>query len=436
MHYINSAPGLLTYKGKCMNELIQSETMEYPYSLFQVCGLELEYMIVDASTLDVMPVCDRLLAGISGETANEVYPDGMTGVTAWSNELALHVLEFKTVNPVKSLKGLSSIFQSQVNRASAMLESYGAILMPTAMHPWMNPDREFRIWPHGSREIYNRFDSIFGCKGHGWSNLQSVHINLPFADNNEFIKLHNAIRILIPVMNGLTASSPFAGGEFTGYSDYRMEAYRTNSAKIPAITGCVIPEITDGIAQYRETVLEKIYSDLRTHDPGGIISHEWVNARGCIPRFERGSIEIRTLDIQECPAADIACAELIIAAAEWIVAGKAADPEKYNSISTERLYVILLDTIKYGESSVIRDNEFLSLFGISESCTVSEFWKFMSERLYAGRKISPELENIFMYGSLSSRILAASGKKPGRKKLSDVYSGLCRCLKDGKQFIP
>lgn len=419
-----------------MNELIQSETMEFPYSLFQVCGLELEYMIVDASTLDVMPVCDRLLAGIAGETANEVYPDGETGIISWSNELALHVLEFKTVNPARSLDGLSAIFQSQVKRASAMLEPYGAILMPTAMHPWMDPDREFRIWPHGSREIYNRFDSIFGCKGHGWSNLQSVHINLPFADNEQFIKLHNAIRVLIPVMSGLTASSPFAEGTSTGFNDYRMEVYRTNSAKIPSITGLVVPDPAAGISDYRQRVLGTIYSDLAPHDPEKIISHEWVNARGCIPRFERGSIEIRTLDIQECPAADIACAELIIAAAEWVVAVRAAETGKYDSISTESLYVILLDTIKQGDSSVIRDNDYLSLFGISESCTVSEFWKYMADELYAGKKISPELENIFMLGNLSSRIITAAGNEPGRKKLSDVYSRLCRCLKDGKQFIP
>jgi gamma-glutamyl:cysteine ligase YbdK (ATP-grasp superfamily) len=419
-----------------MNELIQPETEKYPYSLFQVYGLELEYMIVDESSLDVMPVCDRVLSEIAGETVNEAYPDGENGIIAWSNELALHVLEFKTVNPVQSLREVAGVFQSHVKRASGLLNPYGAVLMPTAMHPWMDPDREFRIWPHGSREIYNRFDSIFGCKGHGWSNLQSVHINLPFADNDEFIKLHNAIRILIPVMNGLTASSPFAGGEFTGYSDYRMEVYRTNSAKIPSITGMVVPEPAKGIDDYKQTVLGTIYSDLLTHDPGRIISHEWVNARGCIPRFERGSIEIRTLDIQESPAADIACAELIIAAAEWIVAGNTEDRGKFNGISTERLYMILLDTIKYGESSVIRDNEFLSLFGISENCTVSEFWKFMAERLYAGLKIAPELENIFMYGNLSSRILTAAGKEPCRKKLSDVYRELCRCLKDGKQFIP
>lgn len=420
-----------------MNELAQSETELFPYSLFDVYGIELEYMIVDALTLNVKPVCDRLLADISGKTANEVFPDGESGTAAWSNELALHVLEFKTISPVPSPAGLDKVFQSQVNRASALLERYDAILMPTAMHPWMIPDNEFHIWPHGSREIYNRFDSIFGCKGHGWSNLQSMHINLPFMNSEEFTKLHNAIRILIPVMSGLTASSPFAEGFFTGCNDYRMEVYRKNSSRIPSITGLVVPEPAAGISEYNSTVLSKIYSDLSPYDPDKIISHEWVNARGCIPRFERGSIEIRTLDIQECPAADLACADLFITSIKALVNGEfipAADQVKF---STEELHTILLDTIKYGDRSVIRDMEYLSLFGINERCTVLEFWKHVAVKLHMSETAAyKELDAIFKHGNLSSRIVGATGNNPDREKLFDVYKELCLCLKSGKQFIP
>ena len=39
----------------------------------------------------------------------------------------------------------------------------------------------------------------FDCKGHGWSNVQSTHINLPFYDDKEFEKLHAAIRVIYTV---------------------------------------------------------------------------------------------------------------------------------------------------------------------------------------------------------------------------------------------
>ena len=60
------------------------------------------------------------------------------------------------------------------------------------------------------------FDRIFSCQGHGWANLQSMHINLPFADDAEFGRLHAAIRFLLPLLPGLTASSPVMDGAVTG----------------------------------------------------------------------------------------------------------------------------------------------------------------------------------------------------------------------------
>ena len=76
----------------------------------------------------------------------------------------------------------------------------------------MNPLTETVIWPHDNNEIYSLYDKIFDCRGHGWSNLQSVHINLPFKDELEFRKLHSAIRLLLPIIPALSASSPFADG--------------------------------------------------------------------------------------------------------------------------------------------------------------------------------------------------------------------------------
>jgi len=418
-----------------MNEKVHPAVDGYPYSLFQVCGIELEYMIVDSSTLDVKPLCDLLLAETAGEITNEVMPDGPSGIAAWSNELALHVLEFKTAEPVRSLKDVQGLFHGQVKRASSMLEKMGARLMPSAMHPWMVPDSEFRIWPHGSREIYNTFDSVFGCKGHGWSNLQSMHINLPFKDSDEFTALHNAIRLLIPVMNGLTASSPFAEGRHTCFHNYRMEVYRTNSALIPSITGLVVPDATEGIEHYSTTVLERIYSDLSPHDPEKIISHEWVNARGCIPRFDRGAIEIRTIDIQECPSADIACADLFISAIKHLVEGKFIPPVDIKNFSTEKLYRIFLDTIRNGSGSMITERDYTAIFGIAGSCTVCELWQAIAEKVMPRDSESIKaLDHIFRYGSLSSRILKKTGPDPERGILAAVYRELCECLLTNSQY--
>ena len=84
------------------------------------------------------------------------------------------------------LSDVPGAFAAGVARVNELLAPHGARLMPGAAHPWMNPDTETRLWPHDDDTIYRAYDRIFDCRGHGWSNLQSMHVNLPFADDDEF----------------------------------------------------------------------------------------------------------------------------------------------------------------------------------------------------------------------------------------------------------
>src|SRR4029078_8648779 len=93
-----------------------------------------------------------------------------------------------------------------------------------------------------NNEVYAIYNNIFDCTGHGWSNLQSTHLNLPFADPLECSKLHAAIRMVLPLLPALCASSPILGGKYSGYLDTRLTYYKTNQSRIPSITGQVIPE--------------------------------------------------------------------------------------------------------------------------------------------------------------------------------------------------
>lgn len=409
---------------------------EYRFGLFEKTGIELEYMIVHRDTLNVFPVCDKILFEISGSFSNDAIPDGPDGAVAWSNELALHVIELKTLHPTDSIGNLSPLFQREISRVLDILEPLNGILMPTAMHPWMNPEQEFKIWPHGDKDIYETFDSIFSCKGHGWSNLQSMHINLPFKNNEEFYKLHGAIRFILPLITALTASSPIIEGEFSGLLDTRMNVYRTNCAKIPSLTAQIIPEPVEGIDDYYNKILKRIYKDLAPFPGSNIISEEWVNARGAIARFDRGSIEIRTADIQECPGADLACAELIIETLKALVYGNYAPISELNKIDTTELYDMLMGTIKDGENSIINNSRYLEILNIpGTSRTASEILSHLFENHIPDS--SPHrktLNHILTNGSLSTRIRRKTGANPDRNKISSVYRELCFSLEHGKLF--
>ena len=270
--------------------------------LLEAWGVEIEYVIADAESLDVRPICDRLLERVAGAPVAEVE----RGTIAWSNELTLHVLELKTNGPAPALEGLAAAFQESVADANRHLADLGARLLPGGMHPWMDPGSETRLWPHEYNEVYRTFDRIFGCSGHGWANLQSTHLNLPFSGDEEFGRLHAAVRLVLPLVPAFAASSPFVEGRRGPALDTRLAMYRGNARRVPSVTGSVVPEAVFSRAEYERVVLGRIYGDLAELDPEGVLRHEWVNARGAIARFDRGTVEVRLIDAQECPSADLA----------------------------------------------------------------------------------------------------------------------------------
>lgn len=404
--------------------------------LFQGYGVELEYMIVDAESLDVRPIADQLLAAEAGSIVSDVE----LGPVAWSNELVLHVIELKTNGPAKSLHGLAAQFQESVARINAHLRPLGARLMPSAMHPWMDPARETKLWPHDYNAVYEAFDRIFGCQGHGWSNLQSVHLNLPFASDEEFARLHAAIRIVLPILPALSASSPIADGQVKGPLDYRLEAYRTNSARIPSITAHVVPEPVFSEADYDREIFQRIFADIAPHDPEGILQDEFLNARGAIARFSRGTIEIRVLDIGECPAADLAVVGAAVAALKGLVSGRWSTLSEQQAVETEPLARLLSDVVRDGERASVELPGYARLFGMTESpeLTAQHIWRhlaaqpgFFDEMDAAAQKA---FETILSQGPLARRILTALGEANPRECAPAIYRQLCDDLAAGRMF--
>jgi gamma-glutamyl:cysteine ligase YbdK (ATP-grasp superfamily) len=194
--------------------------------LFQAFGIELEYMLVDKDTLAIKPITDELLKHELGDYGS----DYENGIVTWSNELVLHVIELKSTKPEINFNALENAFAENVAKINAILNKWNAMLMPTAAHPLMNPNTETKLWPHDNNEVYAVYDRIFNSKGHGWSNLQSTHLNLPFYDDEEFARLHAAVRIVLPLLPALCASSPILDGKATGKLDTRLEYYKSNQS--------------------------------------------------------------------------------------------------------------------------------------------------------------------------------------------------------------
>jgi gamma-glutamyl:cysteine ligase YbdK (ATP-grasp superfamily) len=407
-------------------------TLSYPLRLFAGYGLELEFMIVLEATLDVAPMADRLLFTVAGEPTGDVE----LGEIAWSNEIVLHVLEMKTNGPSAALSGLDRLFQDSVDRANAVLAPLGATLLPSGMHPWMDPLRETRLWPHEYNEVYQAYDRIFGARGHGWANLQSAHLNLPFGDEGEFVRLHAAVRVVLPLIPALAASSPVVEGRVTGLLDSRLEVYRQNQRRVPSIAGRVIPEPVRSVGEYHERILRPIYRDIAPLDPEGILQHEWLNSRGAIARFDRGAVEIRLVDTQECPRADLAVAVAIVDAVRGLAEERFVPVAELHRIPVEPLERILLDAIRRGEDATVGEGAVLRAFGLPAGHPVraGHLWKHLAGGSRAGEIAGDALSTILGQGTLATRLCRLLGDRPGRERLSAVYRRLQECLARGEML--
>lgn len=397
------------------------------YGLFEAFGIELEYMLVDRSTLDVRPLCDVLMQ----EAAGHITGDFDNGRLAWSNELVNHVVELKTKGPAPSLEGLHQVFHKNVQQINELLSKHNALLLPTGAHPWMNPFTETQLWTHESSEIYKLYNRIFDCRGHGWSNLQSTHINLPFKNEEEFGRLHAAIRLVLPLLPALAASTPILDGRNTGFRDARLEHYRFNQKRLPIIAGSIIPEAVYTQGDYQAQIFDPIRSAIAPYDEEGLLKQYFLNSRGAIARFDRGAIEIRLLDIQESPRADMAIVALVVAVVQALAEGEWASFDAQAKWHEQDLLDLLLKTIREGEEARLSDAAFLRLWHYpGKRATAGELWQHLLERV--ADRLSAEQVTTLRYqlyhGTLSQRILSQLKGDFRRPALHEVYRRLGDCL--------
>lgn len=396
-------------------------------------GIELEYMIVDRQSLAVMPVADALLRAAAGSDAADVE----RGRFGWSNEIVLHLVELKNVRPDPALEPLAARLQAEIDAVNRLLEPMGARLMPAGMHPWMDPAAETRLWPHAQADIYQAYDRVFGCSQHGQANLQSMHLNLPFANDAEFARLHAAVRVLLPILPAIAASSPIADGAPSGYLDTRMAAYCTAVDRVPSVIGQVIPDTVGSRAEYEAQVLAPMYRDVAPLDPDGVLRHEWLNARGAIPRFARNALEVRVIDVQECPQADLAIAAAATAVVRALYDDKWSSLAMQQAIGSDRLASILAACIRDADEAVIDDAGYLRLLGLSDPrYRAGELWLHLVTRTGLNRSTFwfGTLHVMLEEGPLARRILRALGDDHSATHLQQVYRELCDCLETGRLF--
>jgi gamma-glutamyl:cysteine ligase YbdK (ATP-grasp superfamily) len=394
------------------------------YKPLEVLGPEHEYSLVDKD-LKVLPITDKIIKDYCGRMVNFIELPNFT----FGKEMQLHVMEIKANQPFKSPSEFEETMHSAVLSLSEIVEKYGANLLGTGMHPLMNLN-DTVVWPHYHRKIYREYSKIFNLKQHGWLNIQSFHLNLPYQKEADAIQIHNQLANLCAYLPAISASSPIFEGKTGPDLDNRLQFYKVNQKEVPSVTGNVIPQYAAALTQYKLDVIERYSTDLANAGVGKTLLHrEWVNSRGLIFRFDRSALEIRVIDEQECVKSDVALACFIRSALRGLIASNAKLLprenliEDFNAVVTEGLDAKVSNP--NGKTARQVCQNYLHLANENSTEDEKKYLWLVKRRIDEG--CLSEL--------IRARVSKRAEKTDFHQAIIDVYSTLIKCLHDNQPYF-
>lgn len=367
-----------------------------------------------------------MLRDFHGRVVNSVEMPCFT----FGKELQLHVVEVKPNKPFSSPVEFEETMQQSVATLQDLVNrKYRARLLGTGMHPLLKLD-ETGVWPHRHRQIYEAYGKVFNLKRHGWLNIQSYQLNLPYSDEKSGVILHNLLANICPYLPAIAASSPIYEGKLEKYVDNRLSFYKENQQEVPSITGDVVPEYIASFQQYSEQIIRKYSHDLITQGVDNIlVGKDWVNSRGVIFRFDRKALEIRVMDEQECVKSDVALSCFIRATLRGLMkknvelASHEVLTDDFNRVMKDGLHAKLC-----GRRGKLARGVCSSLLRLAfENATAEE------------KRYLPIVQKRVEQGSLSEIVRKRVELKSRRTELEeaiiDVYSKLAESLVDNSPYF-
>jgi len=390
-----------------------------------VLGPEHEYSIVD-DELKALPIVDRVMRDYHGRIVNFVKLPRFT----FGKELQMHVMEVRPNAPFASPVEFEETMHEAVLILTDFLQrKYRAHFLGMGMHPLLKLG-ETGVWSHRHRQIYEAYSKVFNLERHGWLNIQSFQLNLPYANEKEAVLLHNLLAEVCAFLPAVAASSPICEGMFGECVDNRLRFYRKNQEEIPSVTGDVIPEHTFSLAQYKRRIIDGYSRDLAAAGASElIVGREWVNSRGVIFRFDRRALEIRVMDEQDCVKSDVALSCFVRGLLRGMM------KEEHQSLSHSVLVRNYDAIVRDGLNAEVQHRH-----GRTGRQVCMHFLRVAEERATQGEKrYLPVVRKRIKQGNLSEiireKVKNRSQKTDIREAVIGVYSKLIRSLANNEPYF-
>jgi len=247
-------------------------------------GIEEEFAIVDAQTLDLVPRFEELKAAAQSD---DVLREAVAGELISSE---IEIISGAGANLQDSLERQ----RERRRRLFALVGARGAALAATGTHPWA----DYREQPIIDTEHYRRVED--GLKYVAWrNNTFSLHVHVGVRDLDRAVRACDRLRPVLPLLLAISANSPYLDGRDSGLHSCRTQAFTKSFPR------CGIPDAFGGWRSYREYIEFLVRTDSIVE-----FTQIWWSIR---PHFSFGTVELRICDAQATAPESEALAGLMVA---------------------------------------------------------------------------------------------------------------------------
>lgn len=388
--------------------MAETERKRLP-ALFDAFGFAVEASIHDAGLRHTLPIASAIVALPLPPTSRQ-HPErqdlGLKAVGDSSVQVSSERAAKRPANWVRKLNALHTALTPALLARDAVL-----LPGPSPFAPWAQ-------------------DS--DCPASFTSGLR---IDLHFAREADFGRLHAAVRMVLPLLPALSASTPFRDGRATGFHSTRLRACIDLYDRHPERVGAFVPEPVFDPADHDREVLGPITRSTSTGKRGEAPDAQTLNLRCATAHLDQGIISIHGFDAQENPAADMAVTEFTSAVLRALVAGRWSSNYLQRAWSSEDLMSVMQATIRDGSRATIANRDYLFMLGMLKQDRVpaGELLKHLFVELYSelSENARGHVGVIIEQGCLAARMLARVGKRPGAERIRNVCAQLAACRTAG-----
>ncbi len=262
-------------------------------------GVELEVQLLDPETLELVPLAPDILKKVPQELKDRIKPEFIQSMVEINTDVCSTVAEVE-----KDLKGT-------YNKLNDIAEGLGTVLSLSSIHPFSKSSDQ----KVSEKLRYKKIMDELQLVGRQFI-TQGLHVHIGVTDEEEAIKINNNLRIYLPVLLALTASSPFYESEDTGLMSYRSKLFE-------ALPFAGMPDSLDGWDEY--TRLVTLLKKSRVIES---VKDIWWDVR---PHPYFGTIEVRICDLP-CFFRDVLAITALIQALVVALADQFENPEPHIQI--------------------------------------------------------------------------------------------------------